>query len=136
MVEKQILQTKPADPDTEKWHDFQLKEQQETPKRLEDTAKTLTGIISITLTLFLSVLKSDFYHSSGGITNWAIILWLIALLISFIACFPFRYRYAKDSTFGFRKAHKKVIQIKYLLLIISTVCYLVALIFLTVQFFF
>ena len=55
MEEKQTLQSQPTGPDTEKWHEFLIKEQQETPKRLEEAAKTLTGIISITLALFLSI---------------------------------------------------------------------------------
>ncbi|KKK53079.1 hypothetical protein LCGC14_3098370 [marine sediment metagenome] len=41
--------------DTQSWYEYKWKEQQETPRRLEDAAKFLSGTISICLAPFFAV---------------------------------------------------------------------------------
>ena len=135
MEEHNIIQSKPTDPDTEKWHEFLVKEQQETPKRLEDTAKTLTGIISITLALFLSVGKSSFENSPRCIIKSALVLWLISLIVAVIVTFPFVYHFPSGSTGKFQEKHTIIVRNKFILLIISVILYLAALIMLAWYFF-
>jgi hypothetical protein len=135
MEDLKIIQSKPTDPDTEKWHDFLVKEQQETPKRLEDAAKALTGIISITLALFLSVGKSSFENSPGCIIKSALVAWLVSLVVAFVVTFPFAYRFPSGSTGKFREKHKVIVRNKYVLLILSTVLYVAALVLLAWRFF-
>jgi hypothetical protein len=127
MSDNKPIQSQPADPELKKWHEFLQQEQKDTPKRLEEAAKTLTGIISLTLTLFLVVGSIKIEEGAGGIVFAAIILWLVSALASFLAIFPFPYLYKQGQPASFIHVHKKIVRRKYALLIISSALYLAAL---------
>lgn len=128
----EVVKSKPVSPEKEKWYGFQLKEEQETPKRLEDAAKFLASMISISLTIFFSVSG----HKGGskiGNFFWeyvALTLWIISLITSFFVLFPFRYRFSPQSIKTFIESHKKTIQVKRAFLIISLIFFSLALIIL------
>ena len=135
MEEPEIIESIPTDPVIEKWYEHKLKEEQETTKRLEDAAKALTGIISITLAIFLSVAKSSFENSPGRCVIVALTLWLLSLVAAFMVVFPFRYSFSKGSTEEYIKTHRKAVCRKYVLLVVSAVLFIAALGLLVWEFF-
>ena len=54
MENQEYINAAPAGKEKEKWHEFILQEKQETPSRIENSAKAIGGIIAITLTLLRS----------------------------------------------------------------------------------
>ena len=130
MSEEQTHTGRPAGPEKEKWRDFQLAEQQKTPERMENAAKAIGGIISITLTLLLSLLSDKDKAFQLEHFSLVVILWLGAVVLAFFVIFPFPYRYSTLSINSFRKAHHRAGRVKYVLLVISAMAYLVGMGFL------
>ena len=60
MDQPEVIKSSTSSPDTKSWFEYTWKEQQETPNRLEDAAKFMASIISISLTIFLAIGKSSF----------------------------------------------------------------------------
>ena len=129
-----IIIGKSATPETKAWRTFMLEQEQKTPERLEDVAKALSGMVSVTLAIFLSIGKPAFDKPDNAIAI-SLIIWLASLLLAFLVVFPFPYRYSKQSAKTFINAHKKTKRTKYILLIASTLLYLTALSILSVKFF-
>ncbi|MBU0755995.1 MAG: hypothetical protein KJ645_12700 [Planctomycetes bacterium] len=124
----QRIQSIPAPPDTKSWYDYIYKTRQETPKRLEECAKLLIAVITITLTLLLTLGKSalengDLQGHFGKIAG----LWLISLLFCLFVVFPWPYRYSDVSLQSFKNAHRRIICFKYNLLIIAVILLLIGL---------
>jgi hypothetical protein len=132
-----IVKAQPAGPEKESWYMFRLKEEQETPIRLEDAAKFLSSMIAVSLTIFLSVTGKD-GSVSVSVTKMLLVLvpWILSLLTSFFVLFPFRYKYSKDSIKTFQDAHKKIVKTKRTLLIFSLGFYFLALVILGTIFLF
>ena len=124
----------------ERWHDYHRSVQEETPKRLEEAAKVLTGVIALTFTLLLG---NDALKGSGGgeaLTTFKKLstldgtllavstgLWLLSLLLAFLVVFPRRYRYVSRSSEAIRDMHERTVRWKYGLLVAAAALYLVAL---------
>ena len=115
-------------PEEQSWHEYSRKSHQEVPQRLEEAAKYLSGMISISFTIFLTVNKDGF---KGLESNWkitlAVGLWLSSLIATFIVLFPLRYNYSKDSAESIEKMVGSVIAYKYIALIIASVFFIAAL---------
>lgn len=125
----QATPTRPADMN---WIEFQRKEKQETIKRLEEAAKYLSGISSLSLSVVLGVnrdalkgLSNDF-ELKGGICCW-----LLSIVLTLVVVFPFRYRYAENSAESIRMMHKKISNAKFLLLIAGALLYIAGISMLT-----
>ena len=132
---KTIKSSKPS-PDTRSWLEYTWQEEQDTPNRLEDAAKFLASMISISLTIFLAIGKSALKANE---TSWsikaALVMWLISLLASFFVLFPWRYRYVSESVQSIKAMHRRVVFVKRLLLVISLVLFLASLSILAFLFF-
>ncbi len=128
--------SKVPQPDTESWYDYIVKSQQETPQRLEDTAKYLAGMISISLTIFMAFLGKEALANQQSDIRLilAAASWLLSLLFTFFVLFPGTYRYSEDSLKTIKDMHKKVIRRKTFLLWVSLALYLLALCLLTIVF--
>lgn len=128
MDEPKPLQSKPPAPDTQSWYDYIWEAEQETPKRLEDAAKFLATMISLSLTIFLAIGKSSFENIRGSTPLMvAVLLWLASLLFSFWVLFPHRYRYVSQSVQSIKEMHREIVRNKYRFLLASVICYLAAL---------
>lgn len=127
-----VVKSKAASPDKESWYRFSLQEQQETPKRLEDAAKFLASMISVSLSIFLSVSGKDGLSNSGSSFGviLSLIFWIVSLLMSFFVLFPFRYKFSSDSVKSFQKTHQRIVKVKRILLIVSLIFFALALIIL------
>lgn len=60
------LQGRPATPEEEAWHAFRIQSEQETPKRLKEAAKYLSGMISIAFTIFLTRDEAVFQQAANS----------------------------------------------------------------------
>ncbi len=139
MSEKDVVESVvgvPAGPEKESWVRFQGLQQQETPKRMEDAAKFLASMISVSLAIFLSVGGKDGLSGASAPVSVliSVVCWFFSLLFSFVVMFPFPYRYAKDSVNDYRRAHGKMVRVKRVFLFVSVGFYFVALLILGVVF--
>ena len=119
-TEKDIPKVIPAKKTSEadqSWIKHQREVQQKTPERIEDAAKFLSGMISISLTIFLKLNPDGFKAVAGsGLLNTAVILWIVSLFCTFLVLFPAPYRYNDSSSASIRQMHQKVVWYKYWLL--------------------
>jgi hypothetical protein len=128
MEEQNILKSRKTAPDTRSWYEHIWREKQETPKRLEDAAKFLASMISISLSIFLAIGKTAFENSRGSfLIKLSLILWLLSLIVSFSVLFPWRYKYVSESVKSIKEMNQRVARDKYALLILSLVLFLSAL---------
>jgi cation transport ATPase len=124
MSNSKPIPSTPAGPDTEKWYEHQQQEQKDTPKRLEEAAKVLVGIISITLAIFLSDTKNIYGANVSCTVQTALALWLLSLIAAFIVVFPLPYRYTRGSIPAYQKSHQRAITLKYTLLILAALLFI------------
>jgi len=137
MDELKVIKSEPSPPDTKSWYEYSWKAQQQTPNRIEDAAKFLATMISLSLSIFAALGKSMFESANvPGPIKISLIFWLAALLVSFLVLFPWRYSYSGDSIKTFKVVHKKLVWIKYGLLALALLLFLAALIIMTLTFFF
>lgn len=132
------LAAAPADPAAEHWHTYARTGYEDTPKRLEEAAKFLTGLIGLTLTL---TLNNDFYKPQlppgaippapdawvQGLLGAALCGWVLSLAAALFVVFPARYRYVAASAESIRGMHGRVVRRKYAWLVVSAVAYVAAL---------
>jgi hypothetical protein len=107
------------------WIDFQLKERQSSLQRLEDAAKFLSGLASVSLTIMLSVNKSAFDQFSQSLTlKIGVLSWLISIVLTLGVVLPFRYNYIENSADSIKKMNQIVRRTKYALLTLGALFYL------------
>jgi len=97
-------------------------------ERLEDAAKFLSGMISISLAIFLKI--NDQAFAVVAQSCWAVVvvcLWLLSLALSFLVFFPFGYHYNEQSAASIEAFHGKMVRRKRGLLLAATVCFFGAL---------
>ncbi|MEM0994611.1 MAG: hypothetical protein AAGI49_16375 [Bacteroidota bacterium] len=111
----------------EKWKEHQLQQRLETPKRLEEVAKYLSGMMSISLTIFLIGDKDLFAATNRFWVYMASALWLLSLMITLAVQFPRAYRYSEASVASIQAMHQKVVRYKYWALVLATVLFVMAL---------
>jgi len=109
------------------WLAFIEKEKQEAPKRLEETAKFLAGIISISLTVFISKRPEGLADWTGKWLVWAALLWVLSAIASFFVLYPLQYRFTPDSPDDIRRSYGKITRHKRVLLLVSLLLFLAAL---------
>ena len=128
---KKIIQTQVAGEEQKSWHKYRRDARQGEPGRLEDAAKFLSGMISISLTIFLSADKAVFQGQSKGLLGIVALLWLCSLLLAFMVLFPRPYRTNKNSAEAIEKAHNQVVRWKTAFLAGAVGSFLIALVMLT-----
>jgi len=116
----------PASSEEKSWIEYQRTESQGTLKRLEETAKYLSGLSAISLTIILGPDHEIFkaLHHSGWLKA-GMISWLLSIVLTLAVVFPFRYGYIANSYTSIRKMHRKIARLKLAFLIVGTLLYLV-----------
>ena len=109
------------------WLAYAQKEKQETPKRLEDTAKFLVAIISISLTVFISKRPDVLADWTKTTFMGVALIWMASVLSSFLVMFPWRYKFNPDSAEDIRAAFRKISVVKRGFLFLSVALYLLGL---------
>jgi hypothetical protein len=123
-----IIAAKKASEADQSWIKHQREVQQKTPERIEDAAKFLSGMISISLTIFLKLNPDGFKAVAGsGVLNLAVILWIASLVVTFLVLFPAPYNYNDSSSASIRRMHKRVVRYKYWMLGLGDFFFLAAL---------
>ncbi|MFN0013197.1 MAG: hypothetical protein ACKVU2_01500 [Saprospiraceae bacterium] len=129
------LQGRFATPDEEAWHDFRRQSEQETPKRLEEAAKYLSGLISVVFAIFAARNQSVFQQiESKGMVTTALLLLLLALAATLFIIFPLRWRQVSQSAADIERVHRAGVRFKYRMLVLGVLLFLVAMGLLAVVF--
>ncbi len=127
------IQGTPAPPETKSWFEYSWKLQQEVPNRLEDAAKFLATIISLTITIIITALDKLFTWVASPIWLFAaLVAWLVALLFAFLVLFPRKYAFHSKSIESIKTAQAKIIRTKQIRFILSTVLYFLPLLLLAI----
>jgi hypothetical protein len=115
----------PATSEEKSWIEYQRSESQGTLKRLEETAKYLSGLSSVSLTILLGPDHEIFktLHDSN-LLKVGIISWLLSILFTLAVVFPFRYSYIGNSFSSIRKMHQRIARLKFFFLILGSLLYL------------
>jgi len=117
----------PSPPDTASWFEYSWELQQKVPERLEDAAKFLSVMISITLTIVTTAVKSNPVFVSFGLLSW-----LLALFLAFFVLFPRRYRFSSMSVESVKRTHALIIRRKQFYLLLATVLYFLPFVYLLI----
>lgn len=118
---------RPPDHANDPWRQRVQEDIQKAPERLEETAKFLVGIISISLTIFLSDRPEGLAPWTAGWFVAATVWWLLSALLGFFVLFPWRYRFHEDSPEDIQRAYGRITRTKRRLLLGSLACFFVAL---------
>ncbi len=121
------IEVEQAPAEAKHWHDYKRKVIEETPRRLEDAAKFLTGMVSISFTIFLKMDSKGFEGVDGALLAAIIIVWLASLVMAFLVIFPIPYTYHEDSYQSIKQMHEDAVRYKSLLLKVSVLTFLFAL---------
>jgi len=116
----------PAEEDL-KWIAYYQEEQLRTPARLEETAKYLAAIVSVSLTIFIDKRPPNLLPWTQLTLTAAAVLWMGSVMCSFFVLFPWRYRYRADSPADVRRAHASIVRVKMTVLLVAVVLFLAAL---------
>jgi len=131
--EKREIQGRPAPPDTRSWFEYSWRLQQDVPNRLEDAAKFLVTIISLTMAIIVTAL--DRIKAAVVQPFWVFIvlfLWLGALFFAFLVLFPRTYRFHSGSVDSIKAAHLEIIRTKQVRFILAAVLYFIPLLILAI----
>lgn len=133
------IKAKKATKESKSWHDFALQTIQKTPERQENAAKFLTGMISISLTIYLrlspKIAKSANETRLDYMEFMVLLSWLAALILSFFVFYPFRYSYIAFSSKSIKTMHRRVIKRKQFYLIASSVLFIMSLLLACIKYF-
>ena len=111
----------------ESWRQHLQAEIQRQPERLEETAKFLSGIITISLTIFITNPARALAEWTSSWFTAAAILWMFSAMLSIFVLFPWRYKLNEDSAVDIKRAYAKITKRKRQILVLSLVAFLVAL---------
>lgn len=136
MTEIKLAKSEPVQPADKSWLEHLQKTEQEIPNRLEDAAKFLATMISVSFSFFAGTYKPLFLGITDIKIKGVVAFWLLALVFSFLVLYPFRYDVFSESADSIRKMHRSIVVRKRLFLILSIIFFLFALMLLSFVFFF
>ncbi len=126
--EELTLLGRPPDESDKAWRAWVRKNREDAPQRLEEAAKYLSGMISICFTIFLSVHEKVFEGlERAWQVNWAVPLWLLSVLLTLFVLLPMPYGVNVDSASSIERALRRIVRVKYSLLIAAMLLFVVAL---------
>lgn len=131
------VEGQPAPPDTKSWFEYSWKLQQGVPERLEDAAKFLAVMISLSLTIIstaLGQLKAIVVQPIFIFIG--LMLWLAALFFAFMVLFPRKYRFHSMSMDSIKRTHASIIRTKQVRLFIAVVLYFIPFVMLAIHYLF
>lgn len=111
--------------ESENWPSYLQKLKEEAPIRIEEAAKFLFGVVSLSLAIFTNSVLST------KIKPWLLLiiitLWCLSIVLSLYVLFPFRYKVFSHSAESIEATLNKVTNLKYRLLQFSIVFYILSL---------
>ncbi|CAN2040269.1 conserved membrane hypothetical protein [Candidatus Magnetomoraceae bacterium gMMP-15] len=133
MTDQKIYKEDKMSPlEIESWMKYTWEMKQKAPDRIEDAAKFLAVMISISLSLFLSIFgkSMDFMKSSWIIKSIPAIL-ILALLFSFLVFYPKKYPFSSVSVDSIKQMVEKITRRKKIIFIIAVLFFILAFILFT-----
>jgi hypothetical protein len=131
------VEGQPAPPDTKSWFEYSWKLQQGVPERLEDAAKFLAVMISLSLTIISTALGQFKENVFPPVFIFiGLMLWLAALFFAFMVLFPRKYRFHSMSIESIKKTHALIICTKQVRLFIAVVLYFIPFVMMAVFYLF
>lgn len=120
-----VIRATTSTPEELSWIEHQRKENQAALSRLEETAKYLSGLSSLSLTIMLAP-YNEILKEFRTVTTLkvGIVCWLISILFTLAVVFPYRYRYISNSAGSIRNVNSRIAGLKFIFLLIGTVFYL------------
>ncbi len=136
-MEQEKIISVPPPPDAKDWHEYGRKLQQETPNRLEDAAKFLAAMISVSLTFTITNLNNLLKVYTQ--TIWIKLcfgLWLVSLALAFFVIYPKKYRFPARSAERIKAVHQQIWRYKRFLFIAAVITYFIPFLVLAIIFIF
>lgn len=121
------MSSRPTTPEEDKWREHRWSEAQKLPERIEDAAKFLATMVSLSLTLALTLGKPAIEAGDYGPHHrvlWALGCWFVALIPAFLTLMPRPYARVPDSTTEYRRMHARVVRYKYGMLVVGAFLFL------------
>lgn len=125
------IKATPAPPEAQHWHEYLRRQKEDSPQRLEEAAKFLSGMIAITLSIVATAIEK-LLAMNAALTKWCLVTWLFALVMAFVVVFPIPYKIVTGSSESIAAMHRKSVVFKYTFLVISMVLFLAALVMLLI----
>ena len=119
--------TVPFTPEDESWQAHRWSEAQKVPERIEDAAKFLATMLSLSLSIMLGLEKPALAIKDYGPSHqllWGLGFWLVAILVTFMAIMPTSYFSIPDSTDDYRRMHKQIVRRKFGFLLVGAFLFL------------
>ena len=130
---KQRLPAKKPPPEVKSWHEYSWKLQQTAPERIEDAAKFIATMISITLSIFFASLKN--FQQSFATVNlliFVLVCWLAALFCAFFVILPTKYKFVSKSADDIKRMLSTIINTKKNVLLLTMLLYILPFIILII----
>ena len=127
------ITTRPSTPEEVEWIKYGQELQKEAPKRYEEAAKFLAGLVGICLTIFLK-LDGTALAGHGWLPKTAALIWVVSVILSFLVFLPFKYRTDFESAAAIEHAVSRSAQRKRVFLMISALLFLLGLLLLVSRF--
>lgn len=128
---RNIPKAEPAHPEAEAWHEYFRKQREESPQRLEEAAKFLSGMIAITLSIVATTIDKQL-TLNPALTRACLLCWLLSLILAFLVVFPLPYKIVKNSAQSIARTHRKTVFFKYIVLALSVSLFMAALVILVI----
>ncbi len=126
MAEKEIHRYADGEmtpPETESWMKYAWEMKQKTPDRIEDAAKFLATMISISLSVFLALMRLDPALKQGGLEMIVPAIWIVSLIIALYVLYPRDYRHSSDSAASIESMTEDIIAKKRSRLFLAVVSF-------------
>lgn len=122
---QESILAKRADSKDKSWLDYALRYEQNTPIRLEEASKFLSGII----TAFISFSKIDITECNKLYVYSEFFLICLSIFFAIIVFIPFPIKYNRNVVKSIESAHTILVKRKYYSLISSLLLFVFSLIF-------
>ncbi len=132
--EEEIIQGIPLSNEDKSWQEYLLKAKQGEIIKIEETAKFMTGLLSIIITLFQ--LNADLFKdtANNSVVMFAIGSWIIALVTAIFVLFPMSYSHSSINISEIPDLHDSIVAKKRNILIISAFCFIIGIILFSYNF--
>lgn len=126
-TEEHILGSKVASDQEKAWLRYYQKMKEEEPSRLEEAAKYLSALVSISLTMLMGFVRLQLVYFSVYALMMVSLLWIISILTGFAVLLPQLYKTNKESAQAIEQSVKRVVKTKGTFLGIAAVSFVLGL---------
>jgi hypothetical protein len=131
---EEIVSGAPLSNEEKSWQEYFLKGKQAEISKIEETAKFMTGLLSIIIALFQ--LNADLFKdtSDSPAVGCAIAAWIFALIAAIFVLFPMSYPYNTNAISALPIVHESIVSRKRTILKVSAFCFIFGIILFSYNF--